>query len=75
MYPVCTTLMPNTRLKLSAPVLEGRIAFVIRSTAPQLRRISLGRGAAVLVIPIDSLDAQVRLGSRESRGESRKARC
>jgi hypothetical protein len=30
--------LPNTRLKLTAPVLEGRIAFVIRI----VRRRSLG---------------------------------
>ena len=30
--------LPNTRLKLAAPVLEGRIAFVIRTA----RRRSLG---------------------------------
>ena len=31
-------VLPNTRLKLTAPVLEGRIAFVIRTA----RRRSLG---------------------------------
>jgi len=42
--------LPNVRLKLAAPVVCGRIAFVPYSVAPQLRRDSLGCVISVLAV-------------------------